>query len=83
MRGFRIFTKLILLFLLVGIATTLFENSIPTSVQGFWSKCQESSTSSHKRDFGSIAIDCINLALDCCLSTPAFAGDLEGDVQGD
>lgn len=83
MRVFRIFTKLILLFLLVGIVTALFENSIPASVQEFWNECQESSVSSHQRDFGSIAIDCINLALDCCLPTPAFAGDLEGDVQGD
>lgn len=80
MKIFCVFTKLVLLFLLVGIATTLLENSFPNSAQELSADTsREDSHFSLQRDSGSIPLYWIHSVLSSCFSAPAFAGDLQGD----
>ncbi len=84
MRCFRVFSKLVLLFLLIGITTALLENSFPNSVQEFSGDGSgENCSFSLEREVGSIALDCIRSVVNCWLPTAAVAGDCKGDVQGD
>lgn len=84
MKGFGFLTKLVLFFLLAGIATTLFESSFLGSVQEPLAvNSREDSPFSFETDLGTITLHSIHSVIRCFCPGSACAGDLEGDVQGD
>ena len=84
MKIFGFPVRLILCLLVVGMATALVDGwvSHPRGELDVRLPEQNPSASSNCA-LGSSAADCIHSVLEGWLATPAAAGDLNGDVQGD
>ncbi|KPJ60402.1 MAG: hypothetical protein AMJ46_06480 [Latescibacteria bacterium DG_63] len=75
--------KAIIVLLLLGVVTTLFDGPVFEKEKSRTTACEQKTSSGGERDLFSTVVGCIHSVLSGGLSTPAFAGDLQGDVQGD